>query len=341
MSFACTPTLGQAEPQRLTINARAGLQYDVVRFEAKPGAQVELKLVNTDDMAHNLVLTKPGQRLAVANAALALGAEGDAKNWVPDSAAVLFATPVLKPDSSHVLKFAAPKSPGVYPYVCTFPGHGLLMYGAMYVGVSMPELAQDKNIPELARQGKTEQKEFHPWGNKRPLMYRIFMPDASPAAIAVALKHGQNYCWDAGQCRLRYAWYGGFVDPWPVWRANGNGLAKVLGTKYWESEIQGAVQVGDSEAKSEFLGYRKIDGRPEFHYRVNGVDVFELITPLHSVIGIQRSFRIPNNKKKVTLPVGPTSRVAFEHSAGKLKDGVLTLTGKEAAAFKVSIGLIK
>ena len=341
MSFACASTLGQAEPQRLTINARAGLQYDVVRFEAKPGAQVELKLVNTDDMAHNLVLAKPGQRLAVANAALALGAEGDAKNWVPDSAAVLFATPVLKPDSSHVLKFAAPKSPGVYPYVCTFPGHGLLMYGAMYVGVSMPELTQDKNIPELARQGKTEQKEFHPWGNKRPLMYRIFMPDASPAAIAVALKHGQNYCWDAGQCRLRYAWYGGFVDPLPVWRANGNGLAKVLGAKYWESEIQGAVQVGGSEAKSEFLGYRKIDGRPEFHYRVNGVDVFELITPLHSVIGIQRSFRIPNNKKKVTLPVGTTSRVAFEHSAGKLKDGVLTLTGKEAAAFTVSIGLIK
>ena len=71
------------------------------------------------------------------------------------------------------------------------------------------------------------------------------------------------------------------------------------------------------------------------------MDVFELITPLHSVIGIQRSFRIPNNNKKVTLPVGPTSRVYFEHSAGKLKEDVLTLTGKEAAAFTVSIGLIK
>ena len=38
------------------------------------------------------ILTKPGQRSVVANAALALGSEGDAKNWVPDSDAVLFAT---------------------------------------------------------------------------------------------------------------------------------------------------------------------------------------------------------------------------------------------------------
>ena len=41
------------------------------------------------------------------------------------------------------------------------------------------------------------------------------------------------------------------------------------------------------------------------------------------------------------LPVGPTGRVAFEHSAGKLKDGLLALTAGEAASFTVSIGLIK
>jgi len=341
LCFAGSSALGQATPLRVTINAKAGLQYDVVRFEGKPASKVELKLVNNDDMAHNLVLTKPGQREAVANAALALGTEGDAKNWVPDLDSVLFSTPVLKPDSSHVLRFITPKLPGVYPYVCTFPGHGLLMYGAMYVGVPMPPLEKDGNVPEAARQGKIEARQFHAWGEKRPLMYRIFMPEASPAAIAVALKHGQNYCWDAGQCRLRYAWYGGFVDPWPVWRGNGHGLAKVLGTKYWESDVPGSIKIGDSEAEPKFLGYRKVDGQPEFHYRVNGVDVYELITPLHSVIGIQRSFRIPNNTKPVVLPVGPTGRVAFEHSAGKLKDGLLALTAGEAATFTVSIGLIK
>tara|TARA_B000000477_G_scaffold105732_1_gene96408 strand:- start:1224 stop:2309 length:1086 start_codon:yes stop_codon:yes gene_type:complete len=329
----------QAEPMRLTIKARPGLQYDLVRFEAKPNAFVEINLVNEDDMAHNLVITKPGQRLNVANAALSLGVEGDAKNWVPDLDSVLFYTPVLKPDSSYLLKFKAPETPGVYPYVCTFPGHGLLMYGAMYVDMPLPDLVNDMNLPELARRGNLTQKQLHAWGIKRPLMYRIFMPNASPASVAVALKHGQNYCWDAAQCRLRYLWYGDFVDPWPVWRGNGNGLAKVLGTKYWEAGSSGAVQIGNKDSQAHFLGYKKIDGQPEFHYRINNVDIYELITPLHSVIGIQRAFRIPNNKQLVSLPVGSVSQVIFNYSAGKLMDGVLTLNAEEAAAFSVSIGL--
>ena len=67
LCFAVSSALGQAAPLQVTINAKAGLQYDVVRFEAKPASKVELKLVNNDDMAHNIVLTKPGQREAVGS----------------------------------------------------------------------------------------------------------------------------------------------------------------------------------------------------------------------------------------------------------------------------------
>ena len=122
-------------------------------------------------------------------------------------------------------------------------------------------------------------------------------------------------------------------------QGNGNGLAKVLGTKYWEAGSSGAVQIGNKDSQAQFLGYKKIDGQPEFHYRINNVDIYELITPLHSVIGIQRAFRIPNNKQLVSLPVGSVSQVIFNYSAGKLMDGVLTLNAEEAAAFSVSIGL--
>ncbi|MEN8867291.1 MAG: cytochrome c [Akkermansiaceae bacterium] len=38
-----------------------------------------------------------------------------------------------------------------------------------------------------------------------PVVYRTFMPGASPAAFAVALTGNQNYCWDAGESRFRYA----------------------------------------------------------------------------------------------------------------------------------------
>ena len=335
--------------QEIVITAvRTQMKYDVPAFNVKPESRVKLTFKNPDDLPHNLIICTPGKSKGkdkggeLIEAVLELGAKGEEMNWEPKGhPRILHSSGMVQPKKESVIWFKAPKEEGAYPYVCTFPGHGLLMYGAMYVGVPMPPLEKDGNVPEAARQGKTEARQFHAWGEKRPLMYRIFMPEASPAAIAVALKHGQNYCWDAGQCRLRYAWYGGFVDPWPVWRGNGHGLAKVLGTKYWESDVPGSIKIGDSEAEPKFLGYRKVDGQPEFHYRVNGVDVYELITPLHSVIGIQRSFRIPNNTKPVVLPVGPTGRVAFEHSAGKLKDGLLVLTAGESASFTVSIGLIK
>ena len=37
-------------------------------------------------------------------------------------------------------------------------------------------------------------------------------PEAGPAAIAVAVNEELHYCWDAGECRLRYIWKGDFID---------------------------------------------------------------------------------------------------------------------------------
>ena len=161
-------------------------------------------------MAHNLVFTQPGQRMAVVQATIALPPDPERIIKHP---AILTQTPTLKPNASAVLKFTAPKAKGIYPYVCTLPGHGLLMYGAMYVGEAMPDLAKDEHVPPMAR-AKGANSNLHAWPHRRPLMYRIFMPDASPAAIAVALPHGVSYCWDAGT-RLRYAWIGGSSIPCP------------------------------------------------------------------------------------------------------------------------------
>ena len=33
----------------------------------------------------------------------------------------------------EVIEFTAPTEPGIYPYICTFPGHALLMRGMMHV----------------------------------------------------------------------------------------------------------------------------------------------------------------------------------------------------------------
>jgi len=52
---------------------------------------------------------------------------------VPPSKKILLASRLLQPRSSEALSWTAPTKPGVYPYVCTYPGHWRRMYGALYV----------------------------------------------------------------------------------------------------------------------------------------------------------------------------------------------------------------
>lgn len=59
---------------------------------------------------------------------------------------ILHATPMIGPTRSAqvaVLRFEAPTEPGIYPYVCTFPGHWVVMKGDMVVArdlVDVPKI---------------------------------------------------------------------------------------------------------------------------------------------------------------------------------------------------------
>lgn len=132
----------------VSINAITGMRYDVVRFKVKPGAKVKIILNNKDEMSHNLVITQPKSRLAVVNAAQKLGDNSLKMNYVPRISKVLWSTKLLLPGETASLTFTAPQKEGVYPYVCTYPCHGFVMYGAMYVtNKAMPSIKNDHNIP--------------------------------------------------------------------------------------------------------------------------------------------------------------------------------------------------
>ena len=55
-----------------------------------------------------------------------------AKNYIPALADILQATRLLNPGETEVLKFDL-KTPGDYPYFCTFPGHCHVMRGVLKV----------------------------------------------------------------------------------------------------------------------------------------------------------------------------------------------------------------
>ena len=260
-----------ADPKPVTVQIKMldGLRFDPPRFEAPPGAQVILKLENADTthQIHNLVVTAPGRREAVVQAALALGDQAEMRNHVPDTPLVLAGSALLPPEGKAELRFTLPAEKGVYPMVCTFPGHGFVMYGAIYAGTKMPTLAKDPNIPPTAAEAAV------PGGGRRPFVQRMFLPDSGPAAIAVALPGDLNFGWDAGACRLRYAWTGPFIDASKYWASNGNHRAEPLGLVAWRAP-DGHAPFSGTVA---FKGYRLEKGLPVFLYQVDGVDVTERV----------------------------------------------------------------
>jgi azurin len=114
--------------------------YDIKEFTVKPGQTVKLTLINPADSAarqpHNLLIVNPGKKDVVgmaANMGLADPTFLTTKNAVPDSTEILFHTGLVQPGGTETLEFVAPAEAGDYPYLCTYPGHWLLMNGVMKV----------------------------------------------------------------------------------------------------------------------------------------------------------------------------------------------------------------
>ena len=136
------------------------MRYDVPWFAVEAGREVQVILKNEDLMAHNLVVTMPD---ALQEVALLAAADGptigkSGKQYVPDSDKVLYATKMVQSEKQSRLTFTAPTTPGEYPYVCTFPGHWMRMYGVMVVV---------KDIAEFQR-NPVEPKD--PVGQNRPIV---------------------------------------------------------------------------------------------------------------------------------------------------------------------------
>ncbi|MDC0218641.1 plastocyanin/azurin family copper-binding protein [Verrucomicrobia bacterium] len=120
---------------RLTLGVAPQMKFDKTVLQVKVGAGVELAFTNNDPMPmmHNLVLVKPGAHLPIVADAAVMGADGMANSFVPESNQVLAYTPLVLPGNTYKLYFKAPTKPGKYEYICTYPGHGLTMWGILHV----------------------------------------------------------------------------------------------------------------------------------------------------------------------------------------------------------------
>jgi len=109
------------------------MAYDKTALTVPTGAEVHLVLKNNSTMAtlpHNWVLVKPGTEASVAAGALKYGERAGYINMTDND--MIEHTPLAKPGETTELTFTAPAA-GTYPYICTVPGHYMLMKGVLTV----------------------------------------------------------------------------------------------------------------------------------------------------------------------------------------------------------------
>jgi putative heme-binding domain-containing protein len=121
--------------------------FSVNQFAVTAGQPVKIVFTNEDATDHNLVFLKPGALAEVGMAAneMARDPRNADSDFIPydKKELILQWTPMIGPNRGAqiaVRRFTAPTEPGIYPFVCTFPGHWVVMNGVMVVATDLADV---------------------------------------------------------------------------------------------------------------------------------------------------------------------------------------------------------
>jgi glucose/arabinose dehydrogenase/azurin len=127
---------GLRVPVFIIRSVREQMRFDTPRIVVEAGKPVEITFENVDFMPHNLAVVRPNTREMIGEKAALMKPDqldGRGRAYIPDDVAVISATKLLDANQRQTLSLTAPNDEGECEYVCTFPGHHLLMWGKMIV----------------------------------------------------------------------------------------------------------------------------------------------------------------------------------------------------------------
>lgn len=150
----------------------------------------------------------------------------------------------------------------------------------------------------FANHGSASKSPKYNAGSGKDVKGEYKMMKVIPAAIAVNHGPALSYVWDTTECRLLYAWQGGFLDLYPYWGDEGRGGrrsfdygARLVGNLFYLAQPEG-------RAKPTFLGYDlSKSGVPTFRFKLGAQEFSQTILANDD----QFSFEIMTNSKKGTI----------------------------------------
>ncbi len=122
--------------RQLKIEAISGLRFSEKELKAKAGEQITIRFQNMDSIPAQFCFVQARNIGDCRN-----GVEHDVggirkiaeMHYVPESDDVLHFSPMLYTRSGYEMNITAPAEPGIYPYMCTFPGHWAVMKGTLII----------------------------------------------------------------------------------------------------------------------------------------------------------------------------------------------------------------
>ncbi len=166
------------------------MSFDKDMLIVQAGKPVEFVLENSDLMPHNFVIVQPGalEEIGLLSEAQAQQPEFALRHFVPNSNKVLLKSTLLQPRDSQKLSFTAPVKTGVYPYVCTYPGHWRRMYGALYVVQDLDACLENPDAYLAAAKIEAVDPQLK---DRRPRTEWTFA-DLAPAVAEMSHAHGRS-----------------------------------------------------------------------------------------------------------------------------------------------------
>ena len=212
------------------------------------------------------------------------------------------------------------------------------LWAAFSMGARMP-------LPDGFRaEDAPPDAEARPVPGSEAIVVRFYMPEATPSAIAVGLPENVSYCFDPGEVRLRYAWLGGFVDLTGTLFEKRDSVTNLTRTVDLLGDIfyrttEFPIRFGSPGRipQRRYRGYRMIDGRPRFHYQVNGIDVYETIVAAAGNQGLVRQFTIARVGGPAWFLVENPEGVELTSTLGQPVDGKLKIPPGNDVRFEVTV----
>lgn len=168
-----------------------------------------------------------------------------------------------------------------------------------------------------------------------PYVRYAFLPDASPASLAIIFPGKLSACWDTEACRLRYLWQSGVTNP-----VNHRDVYQ-LPSPPFHRETADLLWSFAADFKPKYLGYRLLNRQPEFHYSIGKTEIRELVTWDPSEKTLTRRFKLENPPPTFHLNLQHDGDTTFSYDQGTLSNNTLKLTSDEAREFTLTLTLTR